>query len=296
MPQALPNLHHLELFYHVARAGGISAAVRSMPYGIQQPAVSSQIAQLEADLGVRLFQRRPFQLTPAGKELDAFCAPFFGRLASVAEQISGTASKHLRIAAPASVIRDHLPGIMEAVRASHPGLELSLWDTSHSQAMQLLEREEVDLAVTELESKPPVGSRCEILLNLPLVLFLPSEVAFPRKGLSALAASHPLIRPPADHPIARLFSKGMTRRNLHWSARIEISTLESILAYAAHGFGIGVGVHTPGLTLPKDVRVHPLKGFPELKVAALWRGKLNPIAAETLALLRHKATHLSECQ
>ena len=43
MPQQLPNLHHLELFYHVARAGGITAAVRSMPYGIQQPAVSGQI-------------------------------------------------------------------------------------------------------------------------------------------------------------------------------------------------------------------------------------------------------------
>ncbi len=41
------NVHHLELFYHVARYGGIMPAVRNIPYGIQQPAVSSQIAQLE---------------------------------------------------------------------------------------------------------------------------------------------------------------------------------------------------------------------------------------------------------
>ena len=44
------NVHHLELFYYVARHGGISSAVRHMPYGIQQPAVSSQVLQLEKTL------------------------------------------------------------------------------------------------------------------------------------------------------------------------------------------------------------------------------------------------------
>src|SRR5207249_2232437 len=34
------NIHHLELFYYVARHGGIVPAVRNMPYGIQQPAAS----------------------------------------------------------------------------------------------------------------------------------------------------------------------------------------------------------------------------------------------------------------
>jgi len=35
------------LFYFVAKHGGIAAAVRNIPYGIQQPAVSGQIAKLE---------------------------------------------------------------------------------------------------------------------------------------------------------------------------------------------------------------------------------------------------------
>ena len=52
------NIHHLELFYYVARHRGISEAVRNMPYGIQQPAVSAQLLQLEDHLGVTLFQRR----------------------------------------------------------------------------------------------------------------------------------------------------------------------------------------------------------------------------------------------
>lgn len=62
------NVHHLELFYYVAKHGGIMPAVRNIPYGIQQPAVSAQVAQLEEFLGVTLFQRRPFALTPAGEK------------------------------------------------------------------------------------------------------------------------------------------------------------------------------------------------------------------------------------
>ena len=46
------NVHHLELFYYVAKHGGIMPAVRNIPYGIQQPAVSSQIAHLEEYPGV----------------------------------------------------------------------------------------------------------------------------------------------------------------------------------------------------------------------------------------------------
>src|SRR5947209_8598238 len=55
------NIHHLELFYHVVKHRGISAASRRMPYGIQQPAISGQLSQLEKSLGVRLVERRPFR-------------------------------------------------------------------------------------------------------------------------------------------------------------------------------------------------------------------------------------------
>ena len=66
------NVHHLELFFYVAKHGGISSAVRHMPYGIQQPAVSGQILQLEEYLGQKLFHRRPFSLTPGGERLFRF--------------------------------------------------------------------------------------------------------------------------------------------------------------------------------------------------------------------------------
>jgi DNA-binding transcriptional LysR family regulator len=74
------NIHHLELFYYVARHGGIVPAVRNMPYGIQQPAVSGQIARLEESLGTKLFNRRPFALLPPGVELYEFIRPFFDEI------------------------------------------------------------------------------------------------------------------------------------------------------------------------------------------------------------------------
>src|SRR5438105_12690671 len=74
------NIHHLELFYYVARHGGIVPAVRNMPYGIQQPAVSGQIARLEETLGTKLFNRRPFALLPPGIELYKFIRPFFDEI------------------------------------------------------------------------------------------------------------------------------------------------------------------------------------------------------------------------
>jgi DNA-binding transcriptional LysR family regulator len=81
------NIHYLELFYYVARSGGISRAVQRMPYGIQQPALSSQILLLEEDLGTKLFERSPFRLTPAGEELYAFVRPFFENLATVGARL-----------------------------------------------------------------------------------------------------------------------------------------------------------------------------------------------------------------
>ena len=284
-----PNLHHLELFYHVARNGGITAAARGMPYGIQQPAISGQISLLEGELGVRLFQRRPFKLTPAGQELYDFLAPFFGALPDIAAKIAGTASRRLRLAAPATIIRQHLPGVLAAVRKARPDFELSLVDTDQRGAFDLLEREEVDLAVCELESRPPAGIRTEVLISMPLVLLLPDSYKIARSGMHGMAVDLPLIRPAADTVLCRLFSKALTKARLDWPARIEVNSLELVHAYVAQGFGSGLSVKAPGILPPKGTRAWEIPDCPELAIAAAWRGKLTPLAELVLAGLRQRA-------
>ena len=50
MPRELMNLNHLRVFHAVASAGSITAAAHSLE--VSQPAVSKQLADLEAPLGV----------------------------------------------------------------------------------------------------------------------------------------------------------------------------------------------------------------------------------------------------
>jgi len=289
MRDVTPNLHHLELFYHVARNGGITAASRSMPYGIQQPAISGQITLLENDLGVRLFQRRPFKLTPEGRDLYEFLAPFFSALPDMAAKVAGKASRRLRLAAPATIIRRHLPDVLAAVRKARPDLELTLVDADQRAGFALLEAEQVDLAVCELEGRAPAGIRTEVLISMPLILLLPESYQVARSGMHGMAVDLPLIRPPSDTAMSRLFAKGLAKAKLEWPSRIEVNSLELVHAYVAGGFGAGLSVKAPGLTAPKGTRAWQIPDCPELTIAAAWRGKLSPLAELVLAGLRKRA-------
>src|SRR5689334_14857844 len=142
------NIHHLELFYYVARHGGISEAVRNIPYGIQQPAVSGQIAQLEEFLGTTLFHRRPFSLTPPGEKLYQFIAPFFSGIAAIATELQGGTEHQVRIGSSDIVLRDHLPEILRATRKKFPKLQAALREGYQPELESMLQKQEIDLAIT----------------------------------------------------------------------------------------------------------------------------------------------------
>ena len=166
------NVHHLELFYYVAKHGGIMPAVRNIPYGIQQPAVSAQVAQLEEFLGVTLFQRRPFALTAAGEKLFTFIRPFFSGLDKIAGELQGGQARHFRVGASTIVLRDHLPRLLGGVRKKFPGLKISLREGFPAQLETFLMHDEVDLVITMTERKPPAGLQSLVLLELPMVLLV----------------------------------------------------------------------------------------------------------------------------
>jgi LysR family transcriptional activator of nhaA len=66
-PMEWLNYHHLLYFWTIAREGSVSAAARVL--NLSQPALSTQIHQLEASLGEKLFERsgRGLQLTASGR-------------------------------------------------------------------------------------------------------------------------------------------------------------------------------------------------------------------------------------
>jgi DNA-binding transcriptional LysR family regulator len=273
------NIHHLELFYHVARHGGISRAVRNMPYGIQQPAVSSQILLLEQDLGVKLFERSPFKLTTAGEELDNFVRPFFENLTPMAVRLRTRLAPQLRIGASELVLRDHLPAVIQRMKRSQPGLRLALRSGFQPELEAWLRDREIDLAVTPLRGRLPAHTRGLRLLQLPLALLVhkKSRIKSAAAVLAQKRPAEPLICLPPTESISQVFQAGLRKRGVTWPLAVEASSMELITQYVANGDGVGVNIHMPSVVRHQQVRVLPLEGFDGIELAALWHGEPTPL-------------------
>jgi len=278
------NVHHLELFYYVARHGGISRAVRAMPYGIQQPAVSSQILQLEQDLGVKLFARSPFKLTQAGEELYDFARPFFENLEAVAARLRKQSAPLLRIGAAELVLRDYLPAVVARLREQEPKLRLALRSGFQAETEQWLLEREIDLAIVPLDAKPPARLRCLRLLRLPLVLLVPkkSKIKSAAELWAQSEIEEPLICLPQSEVMSRNFRQGLKQRKVDWPQTIEASSMDLVTRYVANGYGIGLSVSLPGMAQPPQVRVLPLDDFSAVEVAALWNDEPTPLVRAVL--------------
>ena len=287
------NLHHLELFYYVARSGGISRAVRSIPYGIQQPAVSVQILALEAHLGTKLFTRQPFRLTDAGRELYAFACPFFDHVATVEERLRRDPGPMVRIAASELVLSDYLPTVMHELKQQHPTLRFQLRSGLQAEMERWLQDGEIDLAIVPLDRKPRPGLVTAPLVRLPLVLLVPRASKIKTAG--ELWARAPigdvLISLPAAEAISQAFQRGLRGLKVDWPTGIEASSMNLVTRYVANGYGIGVTVGLPGLETPAGVRVVPLPGFEPIEVAALWSRPTNALndALRTAILAQARA-------
>ncbi len=288
------NVHHLELFYYVARYGGIMEAVRNIPYGIQQPAVSAQVAQLEEFLGVTLFQRRPFVLSPQGEKLYEFIRPFFSGLDKMAEELQGGEPRHVRIGASLIILRDHVPELVQGVRRKFPHLKISLREGYPAQLESLLLKDEVDLVFTLIEKKSVPGINSQVLVELPPVLLVEknSKITSAEQLWKRDKIDDVLICLPSGESITKNFLQKLGSLGVEWFPGIEASSIDLVETYVARGLGIGVGVAVPKKQLHANVRALPLEGFPPAVIGALWRGKTSPLLQSFLADARLRAKAL----
>lgn len=273
------NIHHLELFYYVARHGGVSAAARQIPYGIQQPAISAQVIQLEDDLGTPLFHRRPFQLTKPGEELFRFIEPFFGGLEVMGRKLRGGTEVRLRIGAPETVQREYLPGLLQTLRARQPKLTFTLHSGRLSQIEARLLAQEIDLGIAALEGKRPDGIHQREVLRLSMALLVPAKSNLrSAEDLWKRDRQHdPLITLPADEPTCCRFQQELQKRKVEWFTGLELNSQELVARYVAEGFGIGLVLLPPKTAAPAGTRLLELHDFPKIPYGALWLGRLSPL-------------------
>lgn len=286
------NVHHLELFYYVARHGGITSAVRKMPYGIQQPAVSSQLLKLEQETGSQLFHRRPFALTEAGRRLFEAIEPFFSKLPNLTEQLSGEGSHGLRLAASHTVLARFLPAVLTQLRKDFTNLRVSLEQASPARAEVMLREDQVDLALTGLYEKPAPGVQTVNLLSVPLALLVhldsPIQKAedLAKKLTSTFEIDTPLISLPSEEPLSQLLQRWLAKRRWKWTPRMVVSQLELIQAYVSADFGVGLIVDLPGIKAKKDTRKISLPGLGPMSVGCFYAKKPSPVMRRFLDLAR----------
>ncbi|MEO6875028.1 MAG: LysR family transcriptional regulator [Opitutaceae bacterium] len=283
------NVHHLELFYYVAKHGGISAAVRRIPYGIQQPAVSGQMGKLEQQVGTKLFERNPFRLTPAGDKLYAHVQPFFENLGEIASALGGEAEPTLRLGGAELVLRDHMPQVMQRVRALHPRMKLSLHSGHQAQLAAMLHERQIDLAIGPVEAKPPARLRQLRLTCIPLVMLVPRDR--PWKRVSELWAlkniTEPLIGLSAATSVMQHFQQGLKSRGVKWPQTMEATSVELVTRYVATGDGCGVNLEIPAINRHRNVRVMKLTGFAPLTMGLLWRGEPSLLVRTAIECVRN---------
>jgi len=142
-------------FLATAEEGSLSAAARAL--GQTQPTLSRQVAALEEDLGVTLFERvgRSLSLTQSGVEL----LDHFRAMGNAASRVSLAASGqsqaiegHVSITATNVMATYHLPTMLKRLRAIAPGIEV---EVVASNEVHDLRRREADIAIRHVRPEQP---------------------------------------------------------------------------------------------------------------------------------------------
>lgn len=282
------NVHHLELFYYVAKHQGISAAVRHIPYGIQQPAVSGQMSALEANLGVRLFQRSPFRLTAPGRKLFAQIEPFFAGLDGLEAQLRDADRPELRLGASELVLRLHIPTVTQRLRSRYPKLQLSLTPGYQVQFETWLREGVIDLAIVPLDPKTQ-GRQSQLrLVRVPLVLLVPKKSPVRRAAdlWKQKQPPVPLVALPPDSSVTRSFFRDLRRLGVKWPQAREATSMEMVTSHVAAGEGYGVNLAIADAIADPGVRALPLEGFAPMEIGLRWTGEMSPLLRDTILALQ----------
>src|SRR6185369_964195 len=146
--------------------------------------------------------------TPGGEKLYKFIQPFFSNLDAVASELQGGKARQIRIGASTIVLRDHLPELVQNVRKKYPDLKIMLREAYHPELEALLQKEELDMAVTLIEKKSAPGIQSLALL---LLVEKNSKITSPEQLWKRDKIEDPLICLPSAESICKNFQAGLGR-------------------------------------------------------------------------------------
>lgn len=255
--------NHARAFLVTAQCGSLSAAARVL--GQTQPTLSRQVAALESELGLTLFERvgRGLEITQAGREM----FEHFTQMGQAAENAMLAASGQSqsvegRVSLSVSdiIAANFMPEALARLRELAPGIEVDLLAVNHISDLQ---RREADIALRHIRPvEPELITRNLGQANGKLYGAAPYlDSLGPLRSLSDLSAARFVATGDAEEFITHLNARGYTlqRANVAYSTRSGIAGWEMV----KQGLGLGVmmsdvGDRTDGVrpVLPELTTVH----------------------------------------
>ncbi|MFI5683112.1 LysR family transcriptional regulator [Streptomyces sp. NPDC051636] len=139
----------LHTFTTLARTGSFTAAAAELH--LAQSTVTVHIRTLERELGTRLFDRLPTGavLTESGRRLLEGAEDVLDAVARLRAHCDsdGVVRGHVRVGTPESLCSTRLPGVMAALRTSHPEVDVALHAAGTAECLEGLRSGRLDVAL-----------------------------------------------------------------------------------------------------------------------------------------------------
>jgi LysR family transcriptional regulator, cyn operon transcriptional activator len=267
------DLRSLRYFAEVAKTGNFSLAATHLHR--TQPAVSRCISDLEAELGLRLFERigRRASLTSTGRSLleqvqslltEVDRVTEYARLLSVGKRVI------LRVGAVPNMIERALPKVLSAYKARFPDIEVVLRPDGGTDLLKLLEDGIVDIALARHVKTASLDSRPAFPFYLLAVMHEDHSLARRKMINIADLASSRVLLAPRIMASRTLFDTACYESRVRPQIALESVEFNALVALAAADQGIAV-VPSTAITSMRKIRALPIfhKGKPLGAWAAL---------------------------
>ncbi|WP_170210458.1 LysR family transcriptional regulator [Saccharopolyspora antimicrobica] len=240
------ELRQLAYVVAVAETGSFTRAAQRC--FVVQSALSEQVARLESELGVRLFERtsRRVQITPAGEGFlgparEALAAAERARSEAVARSSEIRGSLVIGSIAPLTAV--NLPDLLAAYRERHPAVRVTLRSSLVRDQLQQVRERTCDIAFVDIGTgELPRGFSGRVLKNDDLVAIVPhghrlagSAVVTPAQLAEEDMVDMPLRSGIRGHNDAAFAAAGVTR-----TVAFEADTTAMLEQLVARGLGLGV--------------------------------------------------------
>jgi DNA-binding transcriptional LysR family regulator len=238
------ELRQLRYFLSVIRLGGVGAAADG--HYVTQPAVSIQIAKLEAEVGEKLLERRGRRVAPtqAGRLLADHAEEILRRVDAAENAMAGLKgleSGFLRMGNIDAASVYVLPGIYRSFHQKYPGVKIEIIVGDTARLLEALRRGEVELATTTLPIDTDEFAVLPIYRDDMVLVAHPKHMLARRKRVTLKdVVEAGLITYPPTAITRRLIDRVFTEHDLSLEATMEIASPDAIKRLTQAGLGASI--------------------------------------------------------